>query len=252
MTARRRADVALVEDGHFESRARAQDAIAAGLVRVNGKALRKASEPIPPGATIEAEKPHPWVSRGGVKLAAALDRFGIDPDGRACLDIGASTGGFTQVLLERGAARVVAVDVGRGQLHPALHGHPRLLSLEETDARALTAETIGTVPSLVTFDVSFIGLAAVLPSVLALAAPDATLVALVKPQFEAGREHVKKGIVRDPQMHAAVCQAAADAVGALGWTVLGTIPSPIEGGDGNREFLLVATRGQAQDKGGAA
>ena len=243
MNARRRADVALVEDGHYESRARAQDAIAAGLVRVNGKALRKASEPIPPGASVEAGRPHPWVSRGGVKLGAALDHFGIDPAGRTCLDIGASTGGFTQVMLARGASRVVAVDVGRGQLHQDLHGHPRLLSLEETDARTLTAERIGEAPTLLTFDVSFIGLGAVLPHVLGLAAPQAAFVALVKPQFEAGREHVKKGIVRDPQVHAAVCDAAAATVQSLGWTVLGTIPSPISGGDGNVEFLLAAVRG---------
>jgi 23S rRNA (cytidine1920-2'-O)/16S rRNA (cytidine1409-2'-O)-methyltransferase len=243
MNARRRADVALVEDGHYESRARAQEAIAAGLVRVNGKALRKPSETLPEGAAVEAGQPHPWVSRGGMKLAAALDHFGIDPARRACLDVGASTGGFTQVLLERGARRVVAVDVGRGQLHPLLHGHPRLLSLEETDARRLTADRLGEPPSLVTFDVSFIGLAAVATPVLALAAADATLVALVKPQFEAGREHVKKGIVKDPEVHAGVCDAAATTIATLGWTVTGIMTSPIAGGDGNREFLLAATRG---------
>jgi 23S rRNA (cytidine1920-2'-O)/16S rRNA (cytidine1409-2'-O)-methyltransferase len=242
MNARRRADVALVEDGHYDSRARAQEAIAAGLVRVNGKALRKASEPVPAGAAVEAGQPHPWVSRGGVKLAAALDHFGIDPAGRACLDIGASTGGFTQVMLDRGARSVVAVDVGRGQLHPSLHGHPRLVSLEATDARGLTPERIGEPPSLVTFDVSFIGLAAVAASVLALASSDATLVALVKPQFEAGRVHVKKGIVKDPAVHETVCDAAVAAIATLGWTVMGVIPSPIHGGDGNREFLLAANR----------
>jgi 23S rRNA (cytidine1920-2'-O)/16S rRNA (cytidine1409-2'-O)-methyltransferase len=243
MSARRRADVALVEDGHYESRARAQEAIAAGLVRVDGRPLRKASEAIREGAAVEAGRPHPWVSRGGVKLAAALDHFGIDPAGLACLDIGSSTGGFSHVLLARGARSVVAVDVGRGQLHPDLHGHPRLRSLEETDARRLTADAVGEPPALVTFDVSFIGLGAVAAPVLALAARDATVVALVKPQFEAGREHVRKGIVRDPAVHMAVCESVCGRFAAAGWTVAGVIPSPIAGGDGNREFLLAARRG---------
>ena len=240
MTVRKRADVALVERGFFESRARAQEAIAAGLVTVDGQPIRKASEGIPGTAVLSAEAPHPWVSRGGVKLAAALDRFGYDPAGRRCLDIGSSTGGFTHVLLTRGAAGVVAVDVGRDQLHPSLRGHPRLDSREATDARSLAPADLPAPPDLLTFDVSFIPLRLVLESVLPLAAPDAAAVALVKPQFEAGREHVKKGIVRDEAARLAACEAVAGVFTALGWSVEGVVPSPIAGGDGNVEYLLGA------------
>ena len=186
--------------------------------------------------------PHPWVSRGGVKLAAALDAFGFDPAGRACLDIGASTGGFAHVLLARGAASVVAVDVGRGQLHSDIAGDPRVTSREATDARSLTANDLPEPPQLLTFDVSFISLAFVLPAVLPLAAPDAGLIALIKPQFEAGRAYVVKGIVRDPAIHDEVCRRISALVQSLGWRVDGLIPSPIEGGDGNREFLIGASR----------
>lgn len=240
MAERMRADVALVARGLFETRARAQDAIAAGLVTADGKPVRKASEVIASTAVLTAEPAHPWVSRGGVKLSAALDHFGFDPAGLLCLDIGSSTGGFTQVLLERGAARVVAVDVGRDQLHPRLRGHPRLDSREATDARSLRADDLPGAPALITFDVSFIPLRLVLESILPLAAPGAAAVALVKPQFEAGKHHLKRGIVRDPAVHAAVCDAAAAAVVAQGWTVAGLVPSPIAGGDGNLEFLLGA------------
>lgn len=240
--ARRRVDIALVEEGFFESRARAQEAIAAGLVTAGGRLVRKPSETILPDAALAAEAPHPWVSRGGVKLAAALDRFGFDPNDLACLDLGSSTGGFSHVLLERGARHVVAVDVGRGQLHASLHGHPRLHSREATDARSLAADDLPAAPALLTFDLSFIPLRLVLPRVLALAAPDAALVALVKPQFEAGRQHVRKGVVRDCAVHDAVCRAVADLVASLGWSVDGVLPSPIAGGDGNREFLLGARR----------
>jgi 23S rRNA (cytidine1920-2'-O)/16S rRNA (cytidine1409-2'-O)-methyltransferase len=243
MTERLRADRLLVERGFFESRAKAQDAVAAGRVTADGRLVRKPSEEIPVGAEIAAEPAHPWVSRGGVKLAHALDVFGIDPSGRTCLDAGASTGGFTEVLLSRGAAAVVAVDVGHGQLHPKVAADPRVRSLEGRDARTLTAADFPDAPSLLVIDVSFIPLAAALPPVLARAAPGATIVALVKPQFEAGRAHVGKGgIVKDPAVHAEVCARAENLVRAAGWTVRGVIPSPIAGGEGNREFLLAADK----------
>lgn len=240
---RKRADVVLVERGFFASRARAQEAIAAGLVSVNGTPLRKASETIGEGAAIVAEQPHPYVSRGGVKLAAALDAFSIDPQGCVCLDIGASTGGFTQVLLERGAAHVYAVDVGHGQLHATVASDPRVTNLEGTDARALSADLVPEKADCLVSDVSFISLKRVLPAVVALLKPQAALAVLVKPQFEAGREHVKKGIVRDEAIHRAVCEDIAAFVASLGFAVLGLVPSPIAGGDGNREFLLGARRG---------
>jgi 23S rRNA (cytidine1920-2'-O)/16S rRNA (cytidine1409-2'-O)-methyltransferase len=237
-----RADRLLVARGLFDSRAKAQAAIEAGLVRANGVVVRKASDEVARDAALEASPAHPFVSRGGVKLAAALDRFAIDPKGRVCLDVGASTGGFTEVLIERGARRVYAVDVGKDQLHASLRGRPDIVSLEQTDIRTLPASTFDERPGLVTIDVSFISLKQVLPAVTALAAQDAVLVALVKPQFEAGRDRVKKGVVRDAAVHRAVCDDLAAAVAALGWTVRGLIPSPITGGDGNAEFLLAAAR----------
>ncbi|AWM87809.1 TlyA family RNA methyltransferase [Microvirga sp. 17 mud 1-3] len=240
---RKRADVVLVERGFFTSRARAQEAIAAGLVTVDGERLRKPSDLVPAEAVIVAEQPHPYVSRGGVKLAAALDIFAIDPKGLVCLDIGASTGGFTDVLLKRGAAHVYAVDVGHGQLHPSLAQDERVTSLEGTDARALTPALVPQPADLLVSDVSFISLKLVLPPAIALLKPEATLAVLVKPQFEAGRDRVKKGIVRDAEVHRAVCEDMRDFVAGLGFTVMGIVPSPIEGGDGNREFLLGAHRG---------
>lgn len=240
---RRRADLVLVERGLFDSRARAQAAIAAGLVTADGVAVRKASELLDEAATILAEAPHPWVSRGGVKLAAALDAFAIEPAGLVCLDLGASTGGFTQALLSRGAARVYAADVGRGQLHPEVAGDPRVVSLESTDARRLDATLIPEPIDLLVVDVSFISLKLVLPPALPLLRPAATLIALVKPQFEAGPAHVRKGIVRDAAVHQAVCDDIAAFVTSLGFTIIGVVPSPITGGDGNREFLLGARRG---------
>jgi 23S rRNA (cytidine1920-2'-O)/16S rRNA (cytidine1409-2'-O)-methyltransferase len=240
--ARQRADVALVERKLFESRAKAQEAIAAGGVRADGRLVRKASELIDAGASIEAAPPYPWVSRGGVKLAAALDAFGFDPAGLICLDVGASTGGFAHVLLARRAAAVIAVDVGRGQLHPDIAGDPRITSREATDARNLGAGDLPRPPQLVTCDVSFISLILVLPAVLPLAALNAKLVALIKPQFEAGPAHVVKGIVRDPAIHEEVCAKIDALIQSLGWRVEGLIPSPIEGGDGNREFLIGASR----------
>jgi 23S rRNA (cytidine1920-2'-O)/16S rRNA (cytidine1409-2'-O)-methyltransferase len=239
---RQRADLALVERKLFESRAKAQEAIAAGLVRADGRILRKASEPISASAQVEASAPYPWVSRGGVKLDAALDAFGFNPAGLVCLDVGASTGGFTHVLLSRGARDVVAIDVGRGQLHPDLVNDPRVKLREATDARSLTKDSLPNPPQLVTFDVSFISLILVLPPVLSLASASAKLVALIKPQFEAGPSHVVKGIVKDPAVHEKVCAGIKTLIQSLGWRVEGLIASPIEGGDGNREFLVGATR----------
>ena len=235
-----RIDRLLVERGLFESRAKAQAAIEAGLVRAGDALVRKSSEEIAVDASLQASAAHPYVSRGGLKLAAALDHFGFDPKGHSCLDVGASTGGFTQVLLERGAQRVYAVDVGRGQLHQSLRAHPQVVSLEELDIRKLSPARFSEPPDLATFDVSFISLKLVLPAALALLASPAQMIALIKPQFEAGRTLVKKGIVRDRQVHAAVCDDIAVFVASLGWRVLGVIPSPIAGGDGNLEFLLGA------------
>lgn len=239
-----RADKYLVEHGHFPTRAKAQAAIAAGKVRVNGAVLAKASQSLVDGAVIEAEAAHPYVSRAALKLAAGLDAFQIDPAGLDCLDVGASTGGFTQILLERGARRVVAVDVGRDQLDASLRADPRVLSLEGQDARALTLDLIGgTAPSLVVCDASFISLVKVLSQPLVLAAPGAKLVALFKPQFEVGRAFVGKGgIVKDQD---AVIRAQADARAFLaraGFELLGGVESPIAGGDGNREYLFAAQK----------
>src|SRR6202163_3899112 len=233
MTERMRVDRLLVERGLFESRAKAQAAIEAGLVVANETPVTKASLELPADAVLRAEPAHPFVSRGGVKLAAALDHFGFDPAGQVCLDVGASTGGFTQVLLARGAERVYAVDVGRDQLHRKLRARNEVVVLESTDIRALAASLIAPPPSLVVIAVSFISLKLVLPAALALARPPARLIALIKPQFEAGRAHVKKGIIRDAQIHAAVGADVADTVAKLGWQVLGLIPSPLLGGDGN-------------------
>ena len=240
MTSRKRADVLLVELGLFDSRTRAQAAIAAGRVTADGVVLRKASDSIAPDARLEASD-HPWVSRGALKLVAALDHFGFDPGGRVCLDVGASTGGFTEVLLARGARRVIAVDVGRGQLHARLRGDPRVTSLEEVDIRALDPARLAEPPDFATVDVSFISLKLVLPALGRLLRRPAQLVALIKPQFEAGRRHLKKGIVRDPTVHAAVCDDIAAFARSLEWEIIEVIPSPIEGGEGNKEFLLGAT-----------
>ena len=237
---RMRADRLLVERGLFESRAKAQAAIAAGLVIADGVTVRKASDEIATDAAIDARAAHPYVSRGGVKLAAALDTFGFDPKRRIGLDVGASTGGFTQVLLQRGAARVYAVDVGRAQLHASLRERPGVVSLEQTDIREL--KPLKPEPDLVVIDVSFISLKQVLPAALKLAASSAQLIALIKPQFEAGRERVRKGVVRDAAVHVAVCDDIAAFVASLGWRVVGLTPSPITGGDGNAEFLLGAKR----------
>jgi 23S rRNA (cytidine1920-2'-O)/16S rRNA (cytidine1409-2'-O)-methyltransferase len=240
---RKRADILLVERGFFSSRARAQAAIAAGLVSVDGVALKKASEEVAGDAPIEAEAAHPWASRGGVKLAAGLDAFGLDPSGLVCLDVGASTGGFTDVLLARGAAKVIALDVGHGQLDPRLAADPRVHPLEGVDARALTAEMLGEHPEAIVLDVSFISQRLVLPHVLKLAAERAWLVSLVKPQFELSRSELVKGRVKDEPALKRASEGVRAAVDAEGWTVLGLILSPILGGAGAREFLIGARRG---------
>jgi 23S rRNA (cytidine1920-2'-O)/16S rRNA (cytidine1409-2'-O)-methyltransferase len=240
--ATKRADAALHERGFFESRAKAREAIEAGLVSVDGRVVSKPSAPVAEGAEIIATAPYPWVSRGGVKLAHALDVFRVNPADRHCLDVGASTGGFTDVLLARGARHVVAVDVGHGQLHEKLRGDARVTSMEGQDARTLTLAQLCEAPTLIVMDASFISLAALLPNALSLAAPQGELVALIKPQFEAGRAAVKKGVVRDEKIHAEVCEKARRDIEALGWRVLGVTASPITGGDGNREFLIHAAR----------
>jgi 23S rRNA (cytidine1920-2'-O)/16S rRNA (cytidine1409-2'-O)-methyltransferase len=240
---RKRADIVLVERGFFSSRTRAQAAIAAGLVSIGGVALKKASEEVAGDAPINAEAPHPWASRGGIKLAAALDAFALDPRGLVCLDIGASTGGFTDVLIARGAAKVVAVDVGHGQLDPRLAADPRVRSLEGVDARTLTAEILGETPDAIVVDLSFISQRLVLPHVLKLAAEHAWLVSLIKPQFELARADLVKGRVTSDAALERACAAVRAAIEAQGWTALGLIPSPILGGAGAQEFLIGARRG---------
>ena len=240
---RKRADVVLVERGLFESRARAQAAIEAGLVSADGKPVTKASETIATGAALVAQPAHPWVSRGGVKLAGALERYPIDVEDHVCLDVGASTGGFTEVLLANGAALVFAIDVGRDQLHPSLHGHPRLVSMEATDIRAYDGKRLPQRPDVVVIDASFISLKAILPVALSLAAAPMSLLALIKPQFEAPRAAIKKGIVRDAAVHQAVCDDIAAFAVSLGCTGIEVFPSSIAGGDGNIEFFLGARRG---------
>jgi 23S rRNA (cytidine1920-2'-O)/16S rRNA (cytidine1409-2'-O)-methyltransferase len=237
-----RIDRLLVERGLFESRAKAQAAIAAGRVTADDVIVAKPSDEVSADAELRAEPAHPWVSRGGVKLAAALDHFRFDPSGCVCLDVGASTGGFAQVLLARGARRVYAVDVGQRQLHASLQARPEIVSIERTDIRALDPALLSEPPDFVTIDVSFISLELVLPATLALARAPARALALIKPQFEAGRHAVKKGIVRGPLVHDVVCDRITEFVASLGWRVAGVIPSPIAGGDGNREFFIAASR----------
>jgi 23S rRNA (cytidine1920-2'-O)/16S rRNA (cytidine1409-2'-O)-methyltransferase len=234
----------LVERGLFESRTRAAAAIAAGRVRANGKAIARPSEAVEEHAIIEAAPEHPWVGRGALKLDHALNLWSVAVKGRVVLDVGASTGGFTQVCLSRGACQVFAVDVGRGQLHPSLAADPRVTNLEATDARDLTAAMVGEAPDLIVCDASFIGLAKVLARPLALAAAHADLIALVKPQFEAGPADVGKGgLVKDEAVHARVLAAFSDWLTGQAWAVRESAPSPITGGDGQREYLLWASRG---------
>jgi 23S rRNA (cytidine1920-2'-O)/16S rRNA (cytidine1409-2'-O)-methyltransferase len=241
---KRRADQLLVDRGLAESRQRAQALILAGLVYAGERRINKAGETVAEETPIEVRgRDHPWVSRGGVKLAHALEYFVIDVAGLVAIDVGASTGGFTDVLLSRGAARVYAVDVGHGQLAWKLRQDSRVVVHEKCNARYLTAAEVPEPVDLITCDASFIGLATVLPAALALTKPEAMLVVLVKPQFEAGPHAVGKGgVVRDPAVHRAVCEAAVAWVVSQGWTVIGVSESPIEGPAGNREFLLYARR----------
>lgn len=239
----KRIDVLLVERGLFESRARARAAINAGLVIANDKPIIKPSELVPRDAALKADAAHPYVSRGGIKLAAALEQYPVEVEGHICLDVGASTGGFTEVLLANGAAMVFAVDVGHGQLHPSLQDHPKIVSMEGTDIRKLTEKRLPARPDVVVIDVSFISLKAVLPVALSLAAAPMHLLALIKPQFEAQGKHDKGGIIRDAAVHQQVCDDIAAFAASLGCTDIKVFPSAIKGGDGNSEFFLGARRG---------
>jgi 23S rRNA (cytidine1920-2'-O)/16S rRNA (cytidine1409-2'-O)-methyltransferase len=243
---KQRADLALVARGLAESRAKAQALIMAGLVYSGTARVNKAGELVPDDRELLVKgQDHPWVSRGGIKLAHGLDFFGLDPAGRVGLDVGASTGGFTDVLLARGAAKVYAVDVGHGQLAWKLRSDPRVVVLEKTNARHLTAAQVPEPVRALVCDASFIGLQLVLPAALALCGADSFAVALIKPQFEAGPEHVGKGgVVRDPAVHEAVCARITNWwAGLPGWRVLGVTASPITGPQGNMEFLIGALRG---------
>jgi 23S rRNA (cytidine1920-2'-O)/16S rRNA (cytidine1409-2'-O)-methyltransferase len=243
--AKQRIDHLLVSRGLAESRARAQALVMAGLVFLAERKVDKPGQQVAEDAAIEVRgRDHPWVGRGGVKLAHAIEHFGLDPKGVVAMDIGSSTGGFTEVLLAHGAAHVFAVDVGTNQLAWKLRQDPRVTVLEQTNARALTAQQIDRPCDWVVCDASFIGLAKVLEIPLILAEPRCTLVALIKPQFEVRREEVGKGgIVRDPALHQRVCDEVQEWLEAGGWRIAGLIESPITGTEGNVEFLVWAERG---------
>jgi 23S rRNA (cytidine1920-2'-O)/16S rRNA (cytidine1409-2'-O)-methyltransferase len=243
--AKQRIDQLLVARGLAESRARAQALVMAGLVFAGDRKIEKSGQQILEDTELVVKgRDHPWVSRGGIKLAHALDHFHLDPAGAVAMDIGSSTGGFTDVLLQRGAAQVFAVDSGTNQLAWKLRQDPRVTVLEQTSARILTPELIDRPCGWVVCDASFISLAKVLETPLKLAAPDCRLVALIKPQFEVGRDEVGKGgVVRDPALHARVCGEVRQWLEAAGWTVDGTVESPITGPEGNVEFLVSAHRG---------
>lgn len=241
MAQRERLDQRLVDLGLTPSRARARDAVLRGTVTVDGRAATKPGQPVDLAAKIEISDPAgAYVSRAALKLLAALDGFAVSPEGRICLDVGASTGGFTQVLLERGAARVHAIDVGHGQMHESISNDPRVNRRDGLNARDLTAQDHeNTAPSLIVSDVSFISLKLALPPALSLAAPGAEALLLVKPQFEVGREGVGKGGLVAPERAEASAGELRDWLDSLpGWQALGLLPSPVTGGDGNREFLL--------------
>jgi 23S rRNA (cytidine1920-2'-O)/16S rRNA (cytidine1409-2'-O)-methyltransferase len=240
---RTRLDQYLVDHGLAPSRSRARAIIEAGLVRVGGTVETKPARQVPDDTSIILDGiDHPWVSRGGVKLAAALEQFAIDPSGAVALDIGASTGGFTQVLLERGARLIYAVEVGSGQLAPLLAGNARIVLLENQNARTLSSQEIPEPVTMIVCDASFIGLETILPAPLTLAAPGAVLIALIKPQFEVGPGRVGKGgIVRDAALQNEVCQRLSRWIDEQpGWRFVGLMDSPIPGSDGNKEFLLCA------------
>jgi 23S rRNA (cytidine1920-2'-O)/16S rRNA (cytidine1409-2'-O)-methyltransferase len=240
---RKRADLLLVERGLFESRARAQAAIEAGLVTANGKLVTKPSEGIAVDAVLQAQPAHPFVSRGGVKLAGALEQYPVEIEDHVCLDVGASTGGFTEVLLANGASLVFSIDVGRDQLHASLRGHPKIVSMEQTDIRDFEGKRLPMRPDVVVIDVSFISLKAVLPVALSLAAAPMHLLALIKPQFEASRKHSKRGIIRNAMVHQEICDDITAFAASLGCTEIRVFPSSITGGDGNIEFFIGARRG---------
>ena len=241
--ARKRLDVLLVERGLFESRAKARAAIEAGGVQAAGRRILRAAQRVDEADAIEARAAHPWVGRGALKLDHALGLWPIRVAGRVVLDVGASTGGFTEVCLARGAAKVYAVDVGRGQLHARLNADPRVVDLEAHDARDLDRDILGGAPDLIVCDVSFIGLAKALPRALHLAAPGAELVALVKPQFEVGPALVGKGgIVSSVAAREGALEDAGSFLGSTGWTVRASTDSPILGGDGNHEYLIWAIK----------
>jgi 23S rRNA (cytidine1920-2'-O)/16S rRNA (cytidine1409-2'-O)-methyltransferase len=245
MAGKQRLDQLLVDRGLAESRARAQALVMSGAVWSGDRRLDKPGQAILSTMPIEVRgQPHPWVSRGGLKLAHALDVFGIDPRGKIAVDIGASTGGFTDVLLTHGAAKVYAVDVGQGQLAWKLRQDPRVVVRERVNARHLSAAEVADPPQLVVCDASFIGLETVLPATLALASRGAELVALIKPQFEVGKGRVGKGgVVRDPALHDEVCaRISAWLANDMGWTVKGLTASPILGPEGNKEFLIHAMK----------
>ena len=240
---KQRLDLALVERGLAPTRARAQGAIRAGKVRIGGKAAAKPSDMVGDADEIEIDGlEHPYVSRGALKLVHALNAFGLNPAGATCVDLGASTGGFTQVLLARGAAKVVAIDVGHGQLAKDVAADPRVRSIEGLNAKDITRDAVPERVSMIVADLSFIGLRKALPPALALAERGAMLVALIKPQFEVGRENVGRGgIVRDNALRQRICgEIASWLEDEAGWRVLGTTESPIEGGDGNVEYLIAA------------
>lgn len=239
---RMRADMLLVARGLIESRAKARAAIDAGGVTANGVQVTKASDLLDGAAVLEMVPAHPWVSRAGVKLAHALEVFDVDPSGRICIDIGASTGGFTQVLLTRGAERVYAVDVGSGQLHASLRADPRVTNLERTDARDLSREQITSPPSLIVCDASFIAAAKVLTAPLKLATPQADLIVLIKPQFEAGPNAGKDGVLNEDVARQAAARTVEMLDGLEGFKQAALIDSPIRGGEGNIELLLLMRR----------
>jgi len=243
---RQRLDELLVQRGLFASRSRARDAIERGTVTVDGAVARKPGQTVTPDCLVAIDDPaQAYVSRAALKLIAGLDHFGLDPQGSEALDIGASTGGFSQVLLERGAAHVTAIDVGHGQLHPDIAGDPHMTVIEGLNARELSADDLGgRVPDFIVCDVSFISLKLALPPALELARQGARAVLLVKPQFEAGREAIGKGgLLRDPTDAGRIASQLEAWLGGIpGWRALGLHPSPIEGGDGNREFLLAAIK----------
>ncbi len=244
-----RLDVLLVERGLAETREKARRIILAGRIIIRGIANPKPGIKVPADADISLKSPpEPYVGRGGVKLAAALERFHVDPSGLVCLDVGASTGGFTDCLLQKGAARVYAVDVGYGQMHEKIRSDPRVIVRERVNARFIGQDIIPEPVHLCVMDVSFISILLILPALIPLLAKDGAVVTLVKPQFEAGRSQVPRGgVIRDVKVHSVVLETLVSALTGKGWTVQGLMPSPIKGASGNREFFAFLKRADAQD-----